>query len=159
MPIARCSPSLPGTPFPYEQLEAICNFAAKFRGMVHREDYWPWSGSVKRNDLADTCAVVPATRPEVICASLATEQYRGCKEDTKMWLFAPSNVRRRPMQTTDSDWRPRRDLNQCYRRERNNINALLRTRTIGTHRSNISEPLKCSPSVRGSDSQTGAHQQ
>jgi len=34
-----------------------------------------------------------------------------------MWLFAPSNVRRRPMQTADSDWRPRRDLNPCYRRE------------------------------------------
>jgi hypothetical protein len=31
--------------------------------------------------------------------------------------FAPSNVWRRSMQIIDSNWRPRRDLNPCYRRE------------------------------------------
>jgi hypothetical protein len=34
-----------------------------------------------------------------------------------MWLFAPSNVRRKSAHTADSIWRPRRDLNPCYRRE------------------------------------------
>ena len=40
-----------------------------------------------------------------------------CKKDTKMWLFAPSNIRRKFVQVAESIWRPRRDLNPCYRRE------------------------------------------
>ena len=38
-----------------------------------------------------------------------------------MWLFAPPNVWRRLLQSADSDWRPRRDLNPCYRRERHPV--------------------------------------
>ncbi len=34
-----------------------------------------------------------------------------------MWLSAPSNIWLRSMQVLDSIWRPRRDLNPCYRRE------------------------------------------
>jgi site-specific recombinase XerD len=43
-------------------------------------------------------------------------------------------------------WRPRRDLNPCYRRESKN-------------RSNISEHVKCSPTAPRAGSQTGAHKQ
>ena len=39
------------------------------------------------------------------------------QKGTEMWLFAPSNVRRKLLQIVDSIWRPRRDLNPCYRRE------------------------------------------
>jgi hypothetical protein len=35
-----------------------------------------------------------------------------------MWLFAPANIWRSSMHILDSIWRPRRDLNPCYRRER-----------------------------------------
>ncbi len=42
----------------------------------------------------------------------------GTLKDTKMWPFAPSNIWRISMQAFDSNWRPRRDLNPCYRRER-----------------------------------------
>ena len=34
-----------------------------------------------------------------------------------MWLSAPPNIWRSSMQALDSNWRPRRDLNPCYRRE------------------------------------------
>ena len=62
----------------------------------------------------------------------------GTLKDTKMWPFAPSNIWRISMQTFDSNWRPRRDLNPCYRRERK---------------------IFCSPTAPRPGSQTGAHMQ
>ncbi len=79
MLIARCNPSLPDAPFPYEQLKHLQFRREVPRNGPSRRLSAPWSGSVKRNDLADTCAVVPATRSEVNCASLATNNIEGAK--------------------------------------------------------------------------------